>query len=165
MERPLTPRKSSDPTNTLTSKDEFQMCFSEQWWGGAIVWGLGKRPWKGINHVSIHCSIKCIYSISYHTFVNHTYYRKELMKGRKSCLFEWKTTVSKQSSSDIKRVAPNGPARNHMLVLAHMLHHPSVHSLFYLETKHRVDGWMDGFFGWIGQTMIRKMNICGEEGN
>lgn len=84
------------------------------------------------------------------------------MKGRKMCLFEWKTTVSKQSSSDIKRVALNGPARNHMLVLACMLHHPSGHSLFHLETKHR-DGWMGGFFGWTGQSLIRNMNICNEE--
>ena len=88
------------------------------------------------------------------------------MKGRKNCLFEWKTTVPKQSSSDIKRVAPNGPAKNYMMVLVHIPHDPSVHSLFYLETKHG-DGWMDGWMDeWIDRSVRDNQDgHCGEECN
>lgn len=94
-----------------------------------------------MNPIHIHCSTKYIYFISQQTFVNHAYYRKELTADRVAYLSGKHQIHSRVYLLISEGVAPNGLARNHMLVLTCMSSNPSVNSLFYLETKSR-DRWI-----------------------
>ena len=109
-------------------------------------------------------------------FVSHTYYRKELMKGSKGCLFEWKITDAKKSSSpDFRRGGSQRPSKDPYADFG--VYAVKSFCAFYPETKNRDRDEREikirerkreteterQIQRQSDQSMIRKMDICGEE--